>query len=224
MQFLLNDLELIYNAFYRAWIKAWRPKKAFHSRKKISRFLMFTDEYPHLIRLNYKRYLRKQLLKDLVGKIQAAHERVWILNPYFIPNRKIMKALQKASRGNIDVKVIVPLRSDVKIVQLAAQVYYKQLLKANVKLFQYTAGILHAKTMCIDEWCIIGSSNLNSRSLLHDLEIDTVVSEKKNIDQVVSQFKEDLNASRPLTLTDLESLPWFEKVFARIILWIKYWL
>ena len=82
--------------------------------------------------------------------------------------------------------------------------------------------MLHAKTMLIDEWAMIGSSNLNHRSLLHDLEVDIVITEKDAIRSMEDQFVVDLAHSTEVTLENWRKRPFLERFLGRLLVWFKY--
>jgi cardiolipin synthase len=106
--------------------------------------------------------------------ICCARERLWIQNPYFIPEPDAVDAFAKAVRRGVDVRVMVPSTeaSDMRIVQHAAHRNFQQLLDAGVRIFEYDRTLLHQKVMTVDGvWCSIGSSNFDDRSFETNDEI-----------------------------------------------------
>lgn len=99
--------------------------------------------------------------------ICCARERIWIQNPYFLPEPAAIEALGRAVARGVDVRVMVPSAeaSDMPIVQHAAHRNFERLLALGVRIFEYQKTLLHQKVMSIDGvWCAIGSSNFDDRS------------------------------------------------------------
>lgn len=97
----------------------------------------------------------------------VAHRRLWIQNPYFLPDTEAMDALARAVQRGVDVRVMVPSAdaSDMPVVQHAAHHNFERLLKAGVRIFEYPKTLLHQKVMTVDGvWCAVGSSNFDDRS------------------------------------------------------------
>jgi cardiolipin synthase len=106
--------------------------------------------------------------------ICCARQRLWIQNPYFIPELDAVEALAEAVKRGVDVRVMVPSAdaSDMPIVQHAAHRNFQQLLESGVRIFEYQRTLLHQKVMTVDGvWCSIGSSNFDDRSFETNDEI-----------------------------------------------------
>src|SRR5207249_2714190 len=103
--------------------------------------------------------------KNLLRRLSRCEKRVWITNAYFIPDAFLMKKLQDAAKRGIDVRILLPRKSDIAIMPLASSMFYNRLLRSGVRIFEYLPKILHSKILIIDDWMLIGSSNLNHRSL-----------------------------------------------------------
>lgn len=101
-----------------------------------------------------------------------AKERLWLVTPYFIPPPALLTALRTAARRGVDVRVVVPRDSDVVLVKWASRSYYKELVDAGVKMFEYTGPMLHAKAFLVDyELACVGTANVDSRSLRLSFEV-----------------------------------------------------
>jgi cardiolipin synthase A/B len=96
-----------------------------------------------------------------------AHRRLWICNSYFIPDGRLRDAVVHRARAGVDVRVLVPgNHTDAVPVQLAGRSYYEELLEAGVRIFEYKPAMMHAKAAVIDgAWSIVGSANLDERSM-----------------------------------------------------------
>jgi cardiolipin synthase len=175
-----------------------------------------------LVRLNVTGKQRRESYIDLLMRLVAARNRVWITNAYFVPDGSLLRVLSVVAREGVDVRILVPGFSDVVFIPWVASAFHFGLLSAGVKLFEYRGSVLHAKTMLIDDWGLIGSSNLNHRSLLHDLEADIVVTDKSSLDSMQNQFAHDLGRSVEVTLENWQQRPWLERFLGRVLLWFRY--
>lgn len=107
-----------------------------------------------------------------VGAIHAAHKRVWLVTPYFVPGEAANMALTSAAFAGLDVRLLVPRQSDSRLVTFAARSYFDSLLAAGVKVYEYGPRMLHTKALLVDDdVCLIGSANFDSRSFRLNFEI-----------------------------------------------------
>lgn len=176
------------------------------------------------IRLNYTRHRRRVLYKNLLRRIGRCKMRVWITNAYFIPDNFLLKKLKELAERGIDVRVLLPQKADVFIMPWASSAFYESLLKSGVRIFEYMPTMLHAKSIILDNWFMVGSSNLNHRSLLHDLEVDVVICEPSSKRAIVQQFIHDLTLAKEIDLTNWHKRTWLQKLIGRLLLYIKYWI
>ena len=104
--------------------------------------------------------------------ITMSRERVWITTPYLAPGPDVLTALRTAAYRGVDVRLLVPRRSDNRLVQLAGRSFYPALLRAGVRVYEYLPAVLHGKTWVFDsEHLAIGSANLDNRSFKLNFEI-----------------------------------------------------
>lgn len=178
-----------------------------------------------IIRLNYTRHRRRILFKNLLRKMQQCKKRIWITNAYFVPDNFLLRTLREAAKQKIDVRILLPKKSDVMVMTWTSSTFYYNLLKSGVRIFEYLPSNLHAKSLILDDWMTIGSSNLNHRSLLHDLEVDVNIRNPKSKEKIVTQFLEDLKHSKEIHLkTWKENRPWYQSALGRLSLYLKYWI
>lgn len=103
--------------------------------------------------------------------IANAKKSVFIQTPYFLPTESLLKTLQAAALAKVDVRIMMPRRSDSVILRLASFSYISECLKAGIKIYLYDAGMMHAKTVIVDdEFCTTGSTNFDFRSFEHNFE------------------------------------------------------
>lgn len=128
--------------------------------------------------------------------IAMARERVWITNPYFVPSQPILAALTVAALRGVDVRLLLPKKSDMWIVTLASHSHYAELLNAKVRIFEYARGFVHAKTMVVDEWLgTVGSANMDMRSFTLNFELNAFFFSSSLCRDLASQFLHDLEAA-----------------------------
>ena len=125
--------------------------------------------------------------------IYRADSRVWIKNSYFVPDRRVVRALRRAARRGVDVRVIVPGESDVPVTAWASRHVWSRLMRSGVRIYQWTRGILHSKTAVVDgNWSTIGTFNLDHLSLRMNLEVNVTVLDADFGARMESSFMSDL--------------------------------
>lgn len=128
--------------------------------------------------------------------IAMARERVWITNPYFVPSQPILAALTMAALRGVDVRLLLPKKSDMWIATLASRSYYAELLNAKLRIFEYARGFVHAKTMVVDEWiATVGSANMDMRSFTLNFELNAFFFSAALCRDLARQFQQDLGAA-----------------------------
>ncbi len=127
----------------------------------------------------------------------AARKTLWITTAYFAPNRRrALRILGGAARRGVDVRLLLPGRSDVPVARHASHGFYSGLLSRGVRIFEYQPAILHAKTMVADGLLsLVGSSNLDFRSFELNAECNFVIADVETAARMEAQYLEDLAAS-----------------------------
>lgn len=111
-----------------------------------------------------------------IKAIANARKRVWIQTPYFLPSEGLLNALQVAALARIDIRVMVPVRSDSTMLTFATRSFVEECLRAGIKFYFYQAGMLHSKMIIIDDdIATIGSTNFDFRSLEHNFEANMIL-------------------------------------------------
>jgi len=132
-----------------------------------------------------------------------AKEKLYITNPYFIPNESIMDALKQAAISGVDVRLILPRKSDSAIVGAASKFYFKELLKAGVRIFMYKKGFVHSKTVVADNnLSVVGTANMDIRSFDLNFEIMAVIYGATFAKQLENDYLNDLNECDELNYED----------------------
>lgn len=156
---------------------------------------------------------RETIHRVFFSAITIARERVHITTPYFIPDRAILVALQTAALRGVDVKLILPSRSNHPFVFQAGRSFYEELLEAGVQLHEYGPGMIHAKTMVVDaSVALVGSANMDLRSFRLNFEVHAVVRDEATAQRLEGCFAEDLAVSARLDLATFRARPWWLKV------------
>lgn len=133
-----------------------------------------------------------------VEAIHAATRRAWLTTPYFVPGEPALMALTSAALRGVDVRLLVPRRSDSLIVSAAARSYFDELIAAGVKIWEYKARMLHSKTLVVDDHCaMIGTANFDNRSFRLNFEVMAVVYGLELAGPLAAQFETDLHSAAP---------------------------
>lgn len=143
--------------------------------------------------------------------IARARRRIWIETPYYLPSDVLNTALQVAALAGIDVRLMLPERSDSKAIDLASHSYLDDMMKAGVKILFYTPGFLHSKLLIIDDdLTVIGSANMDFRSFEHNFEINAFVYDTEFAARMAAVFTTDAAHCRHLTAAE-----WFNRPRSR---------
>lgn len=203
-----------------AFNKAWGRIPFKHRLQKLFRNINTNS----IFLFNYSWRLRHQYYKSLLKQISQCNKRIWVTNAYFVPDSRLLKKLRKASRKGVDVRILLPEKSDVTMESIVTSTFYFMLLKSGILIYEYIPTVLHAKVLILDDWYVIGSSNLNYRSFKHDLEVNVNIRTDEAKKIINTQFLYDLSQSRQLNLTDVNNQSIFKRIIARLILLIRYWI
>ena len=145
--------------------------------------------------------------------INRAKNYVYICTPYLIIDNEMMTALCLAAKNGVDVRIMTPGTPDKKLVFLLTQSYYQELLKANVKIYQFAKGFIHAKCfVCDDEIATVGSINLDYRSLYLHYECGIYMYRSKAVRQVKEDVLNTIEQSKIISLGFCQNREWYVKV------------
>ena len=156
---------------------------------------------------------RSILANGVIRRIESAVTRAWIMSAYFVPSRRFRKALRRAARRGVDVRLLVPgARTDHPWVRHAARRFYGKLLRNGVQIFEYQPQMLHAKIILCDDWVSIGSSNLDRWSLRWNLEANQEVADARFADTAAALFEADMHVSRSISRHHWRRRAWFDRL------------
>lgn len=148
-----------------------------------------------------------------VAAITYAEKSIHLTNAYFVPDKQILNAFTDAARRGVDVKIILPSTSDYELVLNAARHNYSELLEAGVKIYERRNVMMHAKTAVIDGiWSTVGSTNLDSLSLLSNDEVNAVVLNREFAVDMERMFTGDLAQSDQIQKNKWGERPLLQKI------------
>lgn len=137
-----------------------------------------------------------EMASVMAAIVTAARKRLWITNAYFAPRYRAVELLTRAARRGVDVRLLLPGRSDVSLVRHAGHGHFEALLKGGVRIFEYHAAILHAKTVVVDDHVsVIGSSNLDFRSFHLNAECNVLILDDATAGTLARAYEGDLEKS-----------------------------
>ena len=148
-----------------------------------------------------------------VRHIRTSENRVWLATAYFLPSLSVRRSLRLAARKGVDVRLIVagPC-TDHPWIYHASKRYYRRLLKAGVRIYEYQPSFLHTKLGVCDQWVSAGSCNLDHWNLRWNLEANLEIVEPELTEQVIELLQSDMQRSREITYEKWQKRPWLLKL------------
>ena len=148
--------------------------------------------------------------------INSAIDRIWIASPYFVPDDAIVQALQLAGLRGVDVRILIPEKSDSKLVTLSAYSFFNEISAAGVVFYRYQGGFLHEKVMLIDDnVATVGTANFDNRSFRLNFEITSLVIDSKFASDVKGMFEHDFVESRIMEPDEFDNKSFWFKLAVR---------
>jgi cardiolipin synthase len=144
-----------------------------------------------------------------------------ISTPYFLPDLSLRRALVRAARRGVRLRVVVPgAATDQRLVRLASRRLYGELLEAGIRIFEYRPAMTHVKALMVDgAWALIGTTNVDNRSFEHNDEVNVAFRESGVTERLLRDFEVDMAASDAITLDAWSKRPLLEKIVGPIC-WI----
>lgn len=156
---------------------------------------------------------------ELVGEtvylnlIYNAKNYVYITTPYLILDNEMLTALCQAAKRGVDVRILTPHIGDKWYVHAVTRENYGALIDSNVRIYEYTPGFIHAKTFVVDdEYAVVGTINLDYRSLYLHYECGAWLYKTNSVLEVRDDYIEALKVSQMITHADFNSIPWYKKI------------
>lgn len=163
--------------------------------------------------------------KAYIAALDAAERRVQIINPYFTPTRSIRKAIKRAAKRGVRVEIMIPGKSDIPFTPDAGFYFANKLRKAGAHIYVFNGGFHHSKVMIVDDrFCTVGSTNLNSRSLRYDYEINAFIFDLPVTAELGDIFRADKQNSTVMTRDEYRKrspwkrfVGWFAHLFTPVL-------
>ncbi len=200
---VVHDMQHAFNAMWeRAQKKKYRPTNPL----KVG-----SDGFNYVS--NNPRPRKRFLYHRLVDAMRGAQKYIYLTTPYFVPDRRFLRVLKLARRRGVDVRLIVPEKSDHPVVDLGGQSFFATLLRSGVKIYLHKDRMIHTKVAIIDnEWTTIGSLNFDNISFLYNFEGNLISHNKRFIDELKTHFLVDMYNSKLLTEAEWEKRPFTRKI------------
>jgi cardiolipin synthase len=153
--------------------------------------------------------------------VEGATASIDLSTPYFLPDRSLRRALVRAARRGVQVRVVVPgPTTDQRLVRLASRRMFRELLEGGVRIFEYRPAMTHVKALMVDgTWAILGTTNVDNRSFEHNDEVNVAFRQPSVTNRLREDFEADLAASDEITLDAWTRRPILEKVVGPVC-WI----
>jgi cardiolipin synthase len=157
--------------------------------------------------------------------IREARQSLIISMAYFLPLGRVLTVLLRARRRGVVLRVVVPAESDVALVRRATRHLYQKFLRRRFHLYQRQNSMLHGKVMIVDnEWCVVGSCNLDARSLWINLEFLAVIHSPALARVLAAIVKDDIAQSHRIRLREYRRRGWWQRFLDRLAWTLRWWL
>lgn len=203
----------------------WSWRQGFNQKRK-SKLLPPKQKVKSndLVKLNHSLGYRRARHQEMYQRMALAERTIWLATPYFVPPPKLVRRLGQAASRGVDVRLLLPRRSDHKVMNWVGMTFFKPLLECGVRIYFYETSFLHQKILMIDDWAVVGSTNMNHRSLVRDLELDIQLTHKESLLRLKESFRQDLQQSSEVSLADLQQMSLWAWLAARLALLLKSWI
>ena len=167
---------------------------------------------------------RFSIRRAALHALRESTRRVYLANPYFVPDRGVLRALQRAAARGVDVRLLLPRESDSTVLDLAARAVFEPLLESGVRIWQSRA-VVHTKVLSVDDVFVsIGSYNFDHRSLAYNLEMVVNVIDLDITRDAIAMLESDMAVSEELTRDDFAGRPLLVRLLERIAYAFRKWL
>lgn len=154
----------------------------------------------------------EQMRYVYANAINAAKDSVQLISPYFVPTKRVRRAIEKALKDSVKVEIMVSTKSDIPFTPEVTHYVANQLMKKGADVYMYDGGFNHSKVMAVDgKLSTIGSTNLNSRSLCYDYESNLFILSNEDTNELLQYFNQDKKESHRLTREEWKKRSWWKK-------------
>jgi cardiolipin synthase len=171
-----------------------------------------------------------EINRSFIKHIRKATERVWLATAYFVPSRRVRRALRRRAKQGVDVRLMLPgAHNDHPWTRHMGRRYYARLLRNGVRIFEYQPRFLHSKVMLCDHWVSIGSSNVDRWNFRWSLEANQEIADREFAEQVQAQFEADFLECKEFHYDQWSRRPWHKRArewywgqVAALLSWFSY--
>ncbi len=166
---------------------------------------------------------RRTIERACVEAMRGAQRRIWLVTPYFYPGTGFRLALADAARRGVEVRLLLQGKADYRLAAWAARALYRELHLHGVRIHEYLPAFLHAKVMLVDDdWCTVGSSNIDPLSLLLNLEANLIVSDAGFCATLAAELGHAYADSREVLPDSLREGSWARLARRAVVAWVAY--
>jgi len=199
----------LFDAFWRGRRRSWAPPLASGD--------MLLSNHTHASRQAMRRIYR--------DGFSGASQCIDVITPYFVPDHLTRQALIMAARRGVQVRLLLPRKTDVRIARWAAHASYARLLEAGVKIYEYLPRVLHAKAVVIDgRWAAVGTANIDYRSFFVNYELNLITADPVLCHDLVQQFEYDLLQAETIEPRYWARRPWLHRLGENMAWLVRRWL
>lgn len=146
--------------------------------------------------------------------IESASKSIQVTTPYFLPDKSLRNAFKESARRGVKIDIIVPgSHTDQRWVRLVSRRKYRELLKEGIRIYEYRAGMIHAKVLNVDDlWVVLGTTNFDNRSFEHNDEVNVAIRDEEMSARATKDFQADLKRCEEVTMDTWKRRPLLEKI------------
>lgn len=211
-------------AFDRIWRRAHGDRRGRRPRASLAR--MLRDSRESITFFDLQPWLKdRRAARVFVPLIRRARRNITLSMAYFVPVGRVLRELVRARRRGVTVRIIVPGESDVPAVQWATSHFYAFLLRRGFRVYERNDFMLHSKVMVVDgDWSVVGSCNLDPRSLRMNLEFLAVIRSRRMAAALKGLCLQEMHGSRRVTMRDWTRRTLWERLRDRFAWSFRHWL
>lgn len=185
----VNELQKIFVRFWKKLSKEdLTDPKYFQGTKAGNKMVGIVNREPHTSNEITRRFF--------VNVLDNAKDSVKIINPYFMPTNKVMKALKRCAERGVKMDILISAKYDEPLTPDIVMYNMKKLIKRGVNVWRYRPGFHHSKIMMVDgKFCTVGSTNLDARGLRYDYEVNALIMDEETTKKLDQKFIEDTGKS-----------------------------
>ena len=192
----VNELQKIFVRFWKKLAKEeLTDPKYFQGTKAGNKMVGIANREPHTSNEIMRRFY--------VQALDNAKDSVKIINPYFVPTNKVIKALKRCAERGVKMDILISARYDEPLTPDIVMYNMKKLIKRGVHVWRYRPGFHHSKIMTVDgKFCTVGSTNLDARGLRYDYEVNALIFDKQTTQELDQKFIEDTSKSDYISIEE----------------------